>query len=160
MVMLTDADIRRLAEGTGRPWQEFVRLAPEGAITMDKRSPWWLWLRARRYILTLRWKGRACMFLGADNRCTVYEHRPVACREHPFNIEHSATGALLKLTKSRVGRCPNEWDGKLNRRDLVALSRWTDRESEAFTDRLKDWNRQGEGERTRSRFVRFFGLDP
>lgn len=158
--MLTDADIRRLAEGTDRPWRDFVRFVPEGAIGLGKRSPWWLRLRTQRYVLTLRWKGRACVFLGEDNRCTVYEHRPVACREHPFSIEHSESGALLKLTKSRVGNCPHEWNGRLNRRDLVTLSRWTGRESEAYTDRLKEWNRLGAGERIRSKFLRLLGLEP
>ena len=160
MVMLTDADIRRLMEGTGRPWHEFARFIPEGDITMDKRSPWWLRLRARRYVLILRWQRRACVFLGADNRCTVYEHRPVACREHPFSIDYSETGALVHLSKSRVGRCPNEWDGKQSRRALVALSRWTDRESAAYQERLKEWNRLHPASRTRASFLRFLGITP
>jgi len=158
MVMVTDADIRRLVAGTGRAWQHLVRFVPEGAISLEKRSPWWLWLSARRCVVTLRWEGHACAFLGADNRCTVYQQRPVACREHPFSIEHSDSGALVKLTKSRVGRCPNEWDGGLSRRALVALSRQTGRESEAYTKRLREWNHLAATERTRSRFGQFFGL--
>jgi len=153
MVMLTDADIGRLASGTARPWRDFVRFVREGDITLEKRSPYWVRLRSKRYVLALRWKRRACVFLGEDNRCTVYESRPLACREHPFAIEHSDSGGLLKLTKSRVGRCPNEWDGRLLRRDLVALSRWTGRESESYRERLKQWNRLGQGERIRSRFM-------
>ncbi len=159
MVMVTDADIRRLVAGTGHSWQDVVRFVPEDAISLDKRSPWWLRLAASRWVVVLRWQGRACRFLGPDNRCTVYEHRPVACREHPFGIEYSDSGALLKLTKSRVSRCPNEWDGKLSRRALVTLSRQTDRESEAYTTRLRDWNHLTARERTRSRFGEFFSLE-
>lgn len=158
MVMLSDADIRRLSEGTGRPPEEFTRFIPEGDITLDKRSPWWVRLARSRVILALRWKRGACVFLGEDNRCSVYEHRPVACREHPFSISHSESGALLGLSLSRVVPCPHEWDGDLKRRDLVALSRWTTRESEAYTVRVRNWNRGDEKRRTRGGFLRYLGL--
>jgi Fe-S-cluster containining protein len=158
MVMVTDTDVRRLADGTGRPVTEFARLVGDDDITLDKRSPWWVRLARGRYVMALRWRRGGCVFLGADNRCTVYEHRPVACREHPFNITHSETGALLHLSMSRVVPCPHEWDGDLKRRDLVAQSRWTNRESEAYTELVKQWNRRGDGARTRPAFLRYLGL--
>ena len=158
LVMLTDSDVRRLAEGTGRPLADFVRFVPEGDIGLEKRSPWWVRLATRRYVITLRWNRSACVFLGEDNRCTVYEHRPVACREHPFDIQHSESGALLHLTMSRVVECPHEWDGRQSRRELVQLSRRTGAESEAYTQKVKAWNRRREGARTRGEFLRYLGL--
>jgi Fe-S-cluster containining protein len=156
--MLSDADIHRLAEGTRRPLESFVQFVPEADISLEKRSPWWVRLARKRYVMTLRWRRGACTFLGEDNRCTVYEHRPIACREHPFDIQHSDSGALLKLSMSKVVDCPHEWDGKQKRRELVALSRWTASESEGYTDRVRLWNRRREGARTRASFLRFLGL--
>lgn len=28
--------------------------------------------------------GDACIFLGEDNRCTIYEARPLQCRTYPY----------------------------------------------------------------------------
>lgn len=158
LVMLTDSDIRRLAEGTGRSPDEFVRFVPEDDIVLAQRSPWWIRLARGRYVLALRWRRRACIFLGADNLCTAYEHRPVACREHPFSIQHSQSGALLHLSMSRVVHCPHAWDGNLKRRDLVAQSRWTGREGEDYTSRIRHWNRGSGGSRTKLAFLRYLGL--
>lgn len=158
MVMLSDADVKRLADGTMLPVDSFARFVAEGDISLEKRSPWWIRLARRRYVMALRWKRGACVFLGEDNRCGAYDHRPLACREHPFSISHSESGALLDLSMSRVVDCPHEWDGEQKRRDLVALSRWTSRESETYTGRVRLWNRQREGSRTRVAFLRFLGL--
>ena len=158
LVMVTDADVRRLAEGTGRAAEEFVDFVREDDISIAKRSPWWVRLRHGRYALALRWSRNACVFLGSDNRCTVYEHRPVACREHPLRIEHSESGALRHLSMSRVVPCPHEWDGDLKQRHLVAQSRRTARESEAYVDRLRAWNRNADTAKTKRAFLRYLGL--
>lgn len=158
MVMLTDADVRRLVEGTGRPFEDFARFVHQDDIVLDKRSPWWIRLQRARYVMALRWRRGACVFLDPENRCTVYDHRPVACREHPFNITLSVTGGLYSLSRSNIVPCPHEWDGDIKRRDLIALSNWTNRESEAYTERVKAWNRRREGRRTMAEYLRFLGL--
>ena len=158
VVMVGDDDIRRLAAGTGRDPRSFIRFVGKDSITLDKRSPWWLRLRRRRFVLALQHRHRACIFLGEDNLCTVYEHRPLACREHPFHLQHTESGALWRMSMSRVVHCPHAWDGDLKRRDLVALSRWTARESEAYTEKVRLWNRRRPRAATRLAFLRYLGL--
>jgi Fe-S-cluster containining protein len=46
-----------------------------------------------------------CPFLGSDNYCSVYEHRPKACREYPHtNMRKMHT--LLKLAEKNLHICP------------------------------------------------------
>jgi Fe-S-cluster containining protein len=41
-----------------------------------------------------------CAFLGDENECTIYEHRPIACRKH---ISMAADDALCRLDEIRDG---------------------------------------------------------
>jgi Fe-S-cluster containining protein len=66
-IVVDNADIRRLAERLGMtPGQfshRYVRVAEDR---------------------TKHFASMPCPFLGSDNRCTVYEDRPLACREFPL----------------------------------------------------------------------------
>lgn len=60
---------------------------------------------------------RPCSFLGDDNRCSVYEHRPESCRGYPFLYKEDFRGRTIGVLE-RVGDCPiafNVWD-RLKRR--------------------------------------------
>lgn len=46
-----------------------------------------------------------CAFLGADNYCGVYEHRPRACREYP-HTNRKRMHQILKLTERNTQVCP------------------------------------------------------
>lgn len=52
-----------------------------------------------------------CVFLGEDNRCTVYEDRPKACRDFPYLHEpHFTSRSLMMINNTAV--CPivfNVW---------------------------------------------------
>ena len=71
---------------------------------------------AKRYLRTAEDNAKVintvpCPFLGEDNRCTVYEHRPEACREFPFlDKPDFRSRSLLMLTN--LHNCPitfNVW---------------------------------------------------
>ena len=50
-------------------------------------------------------KQTPCPFLGSDNYCSVYEHRPKACREYPHtNMRKMHT--LLTLAEKNLQICP------------------------------------------------------
>jgi Fe-S-cluster containining protein len=67
-----------------------------------------------------RTKATPCPFLGGDNRCTIYDVRPEACREYPFTdqedfalrtITHASNALvcpavlyLVEQMKRRLGR--------------------------------------------------------
>ena len=46
-----------------------------------------------------------CQFLGADNRCSIYEVRPKACREYP-HTNHKNFHQVLDITLKNTTICP------------------------------------------------------
>jgi Fe-S-cluster containining protein len=50
-------------------------------------------------------KSTPCAFLGPDNRCSVYEHRPKACREYP-HTNHRKMHNKLDLALRNLPICP------------------------------------------------------
>ena len=46
-----------------------------------------------------------CAFLGADNYCSVYEHRPNACREYP-HTDRKRFYQVLDITLRNTAVCP------------------------------------------------------
>jgi Fe-S-cluster containining protein len=46
-----------------------------------------------------------CLFLGADNKCSIYEHRPKACREYP-HTDRKNMAQILDLTYRNTLVCP------------------------------------------------------
>jgi Fe-S-cluster containining protein len=50
-----------------------------------------------------------CPFLGADNYCSVYEHRPKACREYP-HTDRRRQLQIIKLTEKNASVCPAVYD--------------------------------------------------
>jgi hypothetical protein len=46
-----------------------------------------------------------CPFLGADNYCSVYEHRPKACREFPHTT-HRRMYQKMQLAVTNAAICP------------------------------------------------------
>jgi hypothetical protein len=160
-VMISDADIRRIVDGTGKSFDEFARFLEEDEIILDKRSPWWVRFRKRRKVIALRWRNRSsCVFLDdATNRCTIYEHRPMACREHPFNVTLSDTGAVERISLSRIVKCPHEWDGAMTLRDVGNLRKRNDREADGYLQQVERWNRSRNGRKTTRGFLRFLGFE-
>lgn len=46
-----------------------------------------------------------CPFLGQDNYCSVYDHRPLACKEYP-HTNRKRFHQLLNLTLKNIPICP------------------------------------------------------
>lgn len=46
-----------------------------------------------------------CPFLASDNHCTVYAHRPTACREYP-HTDRKRLYQILDLTERNTAVCP------------------------------------------------------
>ncbi len=46
-----------------------------------------------------------CPFLGEDNYCSVYEHRPTACREYP-HTDRKRFYQVLDITLKNTAVCP------------------------------------------------------
>ena len=159
-ICVTDSDVRRLVDGTGKPANEIVRFAAEDEINLGKHHPWWVRFAERRGVMVLRWKRGRCVFLEADNRCGVYAHRPLVCRLHPINVTltNDDSGGIEKLALSRLTPCPKEWDGHQTRSHLGLLERLLWRESNSYIPKVEEWNKERTGRRTvRAYLTRIFG---
>ena len=159
VVCLTDADVRRIVDEAGRAAHTFVQFYSEEEVALSKRSPFWVSLGKQKMIMGLRWTQGHCMFLDQDNRCTIYDHRPVTCRQHPFDIQLSETGAVTHLSLSRVVDCPHDWNGSLTRRGLRSLLCWNDRQTVRYFAKVKKWNNTQDDPRTPRAFLQFLGFD-
>jgi Fe-S-cluster containining protein len=160
IVCLTDADVRRISEGTGQSPLAFVRFYGHDGIAMSDNDPSWVRLGKEKRVMALKTKDNHCIFLEhSSNRCTIYEHRPVTCRDHPFNVTFSPTKAIEKISLSRIVKCPHEWDGNVRRRELRRINDWNERQQETYVSKIKAWNRISTGHKTGREFLRFLGFE-
>lgn len=86
--LLTDKDISRLAKHLRMKDAEFV----DEYVRVDEDGD-------------QVFRSMPCPFLGADNYCSVYEHRPKACKEYP-HTDRVKQHQLLKLHLKNAEICP------------------------------------------------------
>lgn len=159
VIPVNDEEVRRLQHGTGRRVTEIVQFVGRDRIAIDRSHPYWVRLAAGRRMMALRWRrGGACAFLTRDNQCTVYDHRPVVCHQHPFDVTFSETGAIERVAISRLVPCPHEWDGHTTRRRLLALDRQYERERSPYAEKIEAWHERRDGRRSEREFLRFLGF--
>jgi Fe-S-cluster containining protein len=82
------ADIERLSRHLRMKPSEFI----EQHLMVDEDGD---------YVL----RSAPCLFLDADNYCTVYAHRPTACREYP-HTDRKRMHQILDLTARNTAVCP------------------------------------------------------
>jgi len=83
-----DVDIERIAKHLGvRPSQ-----LTEKYLHIDEDNDWVL-------------NSSPCVFLGEDNYCSIYEHRPKACREYP-HTDRKNMSQIMELTYKNTLVCP------------------------------------------------------
>ena len=83
-----DVDIKRIAKRFRVNEMQFISTY----LRMDED---------RDYVL----KTSPCAFLGADNKCDIYEDRPLACREYPHTNRKNMY-QILELTRKNSEICP------------------------------------------------------
>jgi uncharacterized protein len=83
-----DVDIKRLAKRLRMTESKLI----DTYLKMDEEQD---------YVL----KSSPCPFLGADNYCSVYEDRPLACREYPHTNRKNMY-QILPLTRKNMEVCP------------------------------------------------------
>jgi len=95
--VVTEEDCARLAKRLGMTAEEFEREYVREELSDD----------GERML-----KSMPCVFLGDDNRCTVYEDRPECCRDYPFLYKDDFTFRTVGMI-SRLDNCPivfNVWE--------------------------------------------------
>ena len=83
-----DVDIKRIAKYLRLKEQQFI----QQYLKMDEEGD---------YVL----QQSPCAFLGADNKCDIYEYRPLACREYPHTDRKNMFQSLHR-TEKNTEICP------------------------------------------------------
>lgn len=83
-----DIDIKRISKNLRMKENEFVK----NYLKMDEEKD---------YVL----QSSPCAFLGNDNKCDIYEFRPLACREYP-HTDRKNMHQILDLTVKNTEICP------------------------------------------------------
>ena len=86
--LLTDKDIQRIAKHLRMKEADFV----SKYVRVDEDND-------------QVFKSMPCPFLGTDNYCSIYEHRPKACKEYP-HTDRVKQHQLLGLHLKNVKICP------------------------------------------------------
>jgi Fe-S-cluster containining protein len=140
-VLVTDTDIRRIVKQTGQEVTDVVRFYKPKEIEWGTDKPGWINFKSGKRILGLRRTKRGCQYLGEDDLCTIYDHRPITCRRYPFNVELDEGGDVEFLSISDSVDCPYELDGHNTPGQIKALCNWEDKEETPYNEKVNAWNR-------------------
>ena len=83
-----DVDIKRISKSLRQKEADFIK----NYLRMDEDSD---------YVL----QKSPCSFLNPDNKCSIYEIRPLACREYPHTDRKNMV-QILELTEKNTLICP------------------------------------------------------
>lgn len=138
---LTSADVRRLVETSGEGATQIVTWLEPSAVDMTGEPGSFVRLGHTRALMTLAHRESACRFLGADQRCGVYEGRPASCRLFPFVASFGARGGLRRLRLLPGTECDHARDGYNDPHALRIADeqRWA--EHRAYLAQVDTWNR-------------------
>jgi Fe-S-cluster containining protein len=141
LLPLTDTDLRLIANRTGDHPLEFVRWVSRDEIRMDDEPEAFVRLRQGKRVMTLKHERGGCRYLGDDDRCTIYDRRPLGCRIFPFDPEFDKRGNLRRLRLIDATTCDYESDGKNDPDRIRSLHARYERASERYYESVAEWNR-------------------
>jgi Fe-S-cluster containining protein len=146
IVPVTHLDLKRLMLGTKLKPSEIVEFYKSSEFADDGEGLHFVELDMGRRVMGLKKRfdekeqKEGCKFY-LDQRCTVYEHRPVTCRVWPFTLSLDDEGR--RITKMEINDalpCPFELDGKNQPKDLIRNWKWDDNQDEEWEVSVKNWN--------------------
>ena len=128
LIIMSASEVREIMAATGLSWDEVAEPYPD-LLEEDGVSYTFDWCIRRNPEGT-----RSCVFQGADNRCTIYEHRPWICRTYPLMLADSVSEdgcTVTNLLKSEClcyGNKITDDEAKAQAEDLIARKINEDRE--------------------------------
>lgn len=165
LLPLTGEDLSRLAQHTGADPLSLVRFVSRDEIDMDHEPEGFALMPQGRRVMVLKHVKGRCIYLGSDERCSVYEARPLGCRVFPLDPTFSKSGKLVRLQLIEATECPYELDGKNSVRELRVLNERYDRAMDRYHGKIAEWNReqrrrkqQGKALRGGRGFLDFLGV--
>lgn len=165
LLPVTDADLLRIVEHTGLAASELVKWIDRHGIDLPGEPESFVTLRHGRRVMVLRHVHGHCRFLGADDRCTIYEARPLGCRIFPFDPDFNREGELVRLRMIDATECPYERDGKNSKTKIRALYYKSEAERSQYEAKVAEWNREqrarirkGQAAATAAEYLAFLGF--
>jgi Fe-S-cluster containining protein len=165
LLPLTDLDIRRITRHTGEATRDLVRWVDRNGIDMDDEPEAFVMLRQGKRVMVLRHEGGGCRYLGSDDRCTIYGHRPLGCRVFPFDPTFSDSGKLRRLKLIDATDCKYELDGQNDLDKIRDLQQTHAAATRAYQAKVASWNasqkerkKLGRRPQTAADFFLFLGL--
>jgi len=160
IVLVTDADIRRVIRHTGQQASQVVAFYKPKDIEWSTKNPGWIRFGSSKRIMGLQRTEEGCKYLGDDDLCSIYEHRPITCRRYPFDIDFNEDDEIVLLHISdSVSECPYELDGHNSPAHLKAMCAWEEKEEDPYFEKVRDWNRkQAKSGFGKEEFLDFLGF--
>jgi Fe-S-cluster containining protein len=165
LLPLTDSDLRRIVQHTGERPEAVIRWVDKNAIDLDDEPENFALLRQGKRVMVLAHTRYGCRYLGADDRCTIYTHRPLGCRAFPFDPVFAKDGKLRRLALIPAAECEYELDGKNDPDRIRSMQQRLDRATDAYHQRIAAWNRaqalrrrHGLAAETSRQFLAFLGF--
>lgn len=160
-IPVTDADVLRLMEATGKPVEKFVHFFKRsefgnspGPIAWVKLGPW----HRDRKAMCIHEVYDRCLFLRPKKGCVIYEHRPVVCREHPFDLTLDDDDCkIVAIKMNEACKCLRTLDGKVSKVYIKRIYRRSLAQDEAYSAKVRRWNRRKKLG-TEREFLEFIGL--
>ena len=142
IVLVTDTDVTRVLQHTQQDASEVVAFYKPKDIDWSTKNPGWIRFGSGKRIMGLRRTDKGCQYLGEDDLCTIYEHRPITCRRYPFDLEFDEDDEIELLKISDAVDCPYELDGHNSEANLKAMCSWEDKEEQPYFKKVRSWNRK------------------
>ena len=162
IVPITGQDVQRLMKGEKLKATDILEFYKSDEFDDGGEGLHFAELDEGRKVMGLqkRWdaeNGRdACKFF-KNNRCSVYESRPVTCRVWPFTLRFDDKGRITSLSINDTLACPYELDGHNSPQKVAADWNWDDRQDETWEKAVKAWNKRHAGG-SRREFLKFIGV--
>ena len=143
IVPVTDSDVKRLMKHTGKKAQEIVRFFGTADVEWTDGDESWIHTTDGNRFLALIKAQNRCQFLDDDNRCTVYEARPMTCRTFPLQIIlNEAETKIENITLNRIVKKNYPRSDKPTKTKKLAFEQGLaeDTEDAKFRKKIKAWN--------------------
>jgi Fe-S-cluster containining protein len=142
-----------------------VRWVDRNGIDMDDEPEAFVTLRQGKRVMVLRHEAGGCRYLGADDRCTIYNHRPLGCRIFPFDPSFKVDGKLHRLKLIQATDCLYELDGENDLSKVQTLHEKHLAATSSYQAKVARWNARqsarksrGKNTETAADFLAFLGV--
>jgi Fe-S-cluster containining protein len=153
-VAITHHDLERLVAATGRNATSLVEWLGPDAVDMTGEPGSFVELREGRRLMVLAHRAGSCQWLDANQRCSVYAHRPRDCRLFPFDLSRDGTGAVTLIERLPLDGCGDERGEAADLDTLAASDAARYGELADYQAQVARWNRVA---RHRQRFRQRLG---